>query len=263
MAEERRLVISGVLGEVPEACDFVAEAAESVGLDERGVYHCQMAIDEWCTNVIQHGYGGGDPDGRIEITLRLQPYQLVMIVTDDSPPFDPTALPEPDPSQPLEDRQPGGLGWFFIRKMIDIVRYELKNGKNTLMLVKKGATPEPRDEPESPVPARTLDSGVRIISPSGRIDSVSAHQLEAALQAQLDADFTRLVVDLSAVTYISSTGLKALLMAKRRLDMLGGSIALASLTPRVAEVFRMSGFDRLFPIADQLGDAVMAVTRPT
>ncbi|MCC7208440.1 MAG: anti-sigma factor antagonist [Anaerolineae bacterium] len=263
MAEERRLVISGSLSQVPEACDFVAEAAESVGLDERGVYHCQMAVDEWCTNVIQHGYGGGDPDGRIEIALRLQPYHLVMTITDDSPPFDPTALPEPDPAQPLEDRQPGGLGWFFIRKMMDIVRYELKNGKNTLMLVKKGASPEPREEPASTVPARTLDGGVRVLAPSGRIDSVSARQLESALQAQLDADFTRLIVDMSGVTYISSTGLKALLMAKRRLDMLGGSIALAALSPRVAEVFRMSGFDRLFPIADQLGDAVIAVTRPT
>ena len=198
MAEERRLVISGVLGEVPEACDFVAEAAESVGLDERGVYHCQMAIDEWCTNVIQHGYHGGDPDGRIEIALRLQPYHLAMTVTDDSPPFDPTALPEPDPSQPLEDRQPGGLGWFFIRKMIDIVRYELKNGKNTLMLVKKGVPPEPHDEPESSMPARTLDDGVRVLAPTGRIDSVSARQLETALQAQLDAGFTRLIVDMSA-----------------------------------------------------------------
>jgi anti-anti-sigma regulatory factor len=45
--------------------------------------------------------------------------------------------------------------------------------------------------------------------------------------------------------------------------MVGGSIALAALSARVAEVFRMSGFDRLFPIADQLGDAVIAVTRPT
>jgi anti-anti-sigma factor len=222
-----------------------------------------MAIDEWCTNVIQHGYRGGDPDGRIEIALRLQPYHLAMTVTDDSPPFDPTALPEPDPSQPLEDRQPGGLGWFFIRKMIDIVRYELKNGKNTLMLVKKGIPPEPHDEPESSVPARTLDGGVRVLAPVGRIDSITARQLEAALQAQLDADFTKLVVDMGAVTYISSTGLKALLTAKRRLDIVNGSIALAALSSRVAEVFRMSGFDRLFPIADQLGDAVIAVTRPT
>ncbi len=57
MAVERHLIIPGVLNKVPEACEFVVQAAESAGLDERSIYYCQMAVDEWCTNVIEHGYG--------------------------------------------------------------------------------------------------------------------------------------------------------------------------------------------------------------
>jgi serine/threonine-protein kinase RsbW len=263
MAEERRLVISGLLDQVPQAVDFVTEAAESVGLDERGVYHCQMATDEWCTNIIEHAYKGGSVDDQIEIVLRLQPVQLTIIIKDNGPPFDPTTLPEPDPTRPLEDRQPGGLGWFFVRKVMDVVRYELKNGTNTLILIKKGVLPAEVPEPESPFPAATHADGVRVVAPAGRLDSAGARDFEAALLAQLDAGYTRLVVDMDAATYIASTGLKALLTTLRRLDEVGGAIALTGMNSRVREIFRMSGFDRLFTIAATLDDAAAAVIRAT
>jgi anti-anti-sigma factor len=260
MAEERRLVIPGVLERVSEVCDFVADAAANVGLDDRGIYHCQMAADEWCTNIIEHGYAGDRDYAQIDVTLRLEPARLEMIFKDDGPPFDPTQLPEPDPTQPLEDREPGGLGWFFIRKIMDDVRYDYKGGRNYLTMVKKGELPAPK-EPVTPFPARTLTTGVRIVAPHGRIDSAAGRDFEQTLLAQIDAGFLRLVVDLSGVAYISSTGLKTLLTTMRRLTERQGSIVLAAMPNRVREVFELAGFDTVFTITDTVDEAAQVVIK--
>src|SRR5689334_12289546 len=116
MLRERRIVIPGVLDKLPQACEFVVREAEQAGLDERAVYHCQMAVDEWCTNIITHGCCEDDePNSEIEITCQARLNQFVITITDNGIPFDPTTLAEVDPTRPLEEREPGGLGWFFIR----------------------------------------------------------------------------------------------------------------------------------------------------
>lgn len=261
MVEERRLTIPAVLSQIPVVCGFVAEAAESTGLDDRASYHCQMALDEWCTNIIEHGFGGEGNSANIEIVLRLEPVQLTMTVIDDGPPFDPTVLPEADTSRPLEDREPGGLGWFFIIKTMSEVKYAYRSKRNVLTMVKRGerANAMPELAP-SPFPVKLLDDGVLVMSPVGRLDSFVGRKLEDALQGQIEQGHNRIVVEMKDVTYISSTGLKALLNALRRLQMRGGSIALSSLMPRVLETFQMSGFDSLFVIKPTAQDAALAVT---
>jgi serine/threonine-protein kinase RsbW len=264
MAEERRVVIPGVLEELTAVCEFVTDAAEAVGLDDRGVYHCQMAVDEWCTNIIQHGFEGRDETAQIEISLRLEPAQLSVMICDNCAPFDPTTLPDPDPMKPLEERQPGGLGWFFIRKIMSEVHYEFKDGRNYLTMIKKGAPQESEKasgEPKSPFPARTSPEGIRVIMPSGRVDSSVGRQLEAALLTQIEAGYKHLVVDMGAITYISSTGLKALLTGLRRAQEVHGKITLATMTVRVREIFEMSGFDTLFTITSTVEESVQAILK--
>jgi anti-sigma regulatory factor (Ser/Thr protein kinase) len=83
MDEEYRMVIPGVLSKVPEVCDFVVSVARKVGLDDRAAYHCQMAVDEACTNIIEHGYGRNGQVGRIEIIWRQ--WSATIRIVDDSP----------------------------------------------------------------------------------------------------------------------------------------------------------------------------------
>src|SRR3954465_2337617 len=144
MGVERRLIIPGVLDRVPEACDFVVKAAEAAGLDERSVYYCQLAVDEWCTNVIEHGFGDDPARHDIQILCESSRRSLSITVSDDSPEFDPMSLPIPDVAadRVIDDIQPGGLGWLFIQKMMDAVHYEYKNGRNNLIMVKQSAATE-------------------------------------------------------------------------------------------------------------------------
>ncbi|MCS6871030.1 MAG: anti-sigma factor antagonist [Anaerolineae bacterium] len=261
MPHERRFIMQGELAHVPEACQFVRESARLFGLSEKQADDCELATEEWCTNIIEHGYNKHGIQGRIEIVCQALPSVFRITIYDDSPPFDPTTLPVPDRNAPLKDRQPGGLGWFFIQELMDTVQYEYRNGRNTLIMTQHNPNVGdlPQTETQSAFPARTLTSGVRVVTPSGRIDSTTGRQFEAALNAQLEAGFNRIVVEMQAVTYISSTGLKVLLGAQRRAQAHGGGIALASLTRRVREVFEMSGFDTIFTLANATDEAARAL----
>ncbi|MHB8624668.1 MAG: anti-sigma factor antagonist [Aggregatilineales bacterium] len=264
MDEEHRLTVAGVLDEVVRVCAFVVEAAEAAGLDERAVYHCQMAADEWCTNVIQHGFGkrAGGP-GRIEIDLRIEPGKLLITISDDGPHFDPMMLTEPRIDQSADDREPGGLGWFLIKKLMDEVQYDYVDGHN-LLRMSKWITPNVASARPNLVtfPSYELRGNIWVISPRGRLDANGGALLETTLGTQFSANHINLIVDMAEVTYISSGGLKVLLGAFKKARARNGGLALAAVTPRVQEVFHISGFDALFQIADTVQAAAAKFPPP-
>jgi anti-anti-sigma factor len=258
MAVERRLTIPGVLERIPEACDFVVQAAESAQLDERAVYYCQMAVDEWCTNIIEHSYSKQDEQHRIEIVCESKPRYLSMTIIDEGPQFDPGTLPLNEPSKLLEEREPGGLGWYFIYKVMDDVHYEYKHGRNHLTMIKRSSAQSVEaSKAESTYAVEEIDhQDVRVIRPAGRLDSSSGRMLEATLNSQFDAGRIRFVVDMSGVNYISSGGLKVLIAAWRKAQKLNGTLVLSGLPPKVRKVFEISGFDSLFTITASIEDAL-------
>lgn len=134
--KESRFTIYGVLEQVPMACDFVVEAAQNAGLDERGVYHCQLAVDEACTNIIEHGFNLQGGNRQIEIICQTEPKHFTITILDDSPAFNPLTRPEPDPATPLEDREMGGWGIYFIKKLMNDVNYDRVGTYNRLIMTK-------------------------------------------------------------------------------------------------------------------------------
>lgn len=103
---------------------------------------------------------------------------------------------------------------------------------------------------------------VRVIGPSGRIDTTTAGALEAKLAALLAAASPRVVVDFSDVEYISSAGLRVLLVAARRVQGTGGRLALCGMRPPVHHVFQLAGFLPLFTIAESRDAAVAQIAAP-
>jgi anti-anti-sigma factor len=93
------------------------------------------------------------------------------------------------------------------------------------------------------------------IAPEGRLDAVTVPTLEAVLVEHLDKGHVRLIADLRDVTYISSSGLRALLRARRQAQAGGGDVVLSGLSPRVHEVFEMIGFTSLFRLFDRVEEA--------
>lgn len=93
-----------------------------------------------------------------------------------------------------------------------------------------------------------------VVAVSGRIDSNSAAELETALLAR--AGEPRLVVDLGAVEYVSSAGLRVFLMLAKKCKAGGGKMALCGLAPGVRQVFDLAGFTPLFTVAPDADTAL-------
>ena len=88
---------------------------------------------------------------------------------------------------------------------------------------------------------------VMIVSVSGRLDTHTTGQFDQAL-ALLTAAEKHLVIDLSELEYISSAGLRSILIAAKKVKANQGRFALSSLTQMVREVFDMSGFSTIIQI---------------
>ncbi len=133
---ESRLVVPARYDRIKQVCDFVEAAADGAGLDETSKFHCQMAVDEACTNIIEHGYEGEDR-GQIEAVCSAAPGVLRIELRDQARPFDINKVPEPRLNVPLEESTVGGLGVHFIKKMMDEVTFSREMGTNRLVMVKR------------------------------------------------------------------------------------------------------------------------------
>ena len=91
---------------------------------------------------------------------------------------------------------------------------------------------------------------VTVLEPRGRVDSVSSSELESALLRNLGAGQSQLAVNLEAVEYISSAGLRVLLLLVKKLQLSGGRLVLYAMPESVRLVFELAGFLSLFEIED-------------
>ncbi|MBI3914962.1 MAG: STAS domain-containing protein [Chloroflexi bacterium] len=89
---------------------------------------------------------------------------------------------------------------------------------------------------------------ITLLTPRGRLDAAGTRPFEAEMKQHIAGGRVRLLVDLSETTYISSNGLRVLLAALKETQTRGGALVLCCLKPRLAEIFEMSGFDRVFEI---------------
>lgn len=87
-----------------------------------------------------------------------------------------------------------------------------------------------------------------VLKPKGRLDSSTGPAFESELLQLISSGTGRLLLDFSDLVYISSAGLRVVLLAAKRLQSANGRLALCSLNPQIAEVFRISGFDAIFDI---------------
>jgi anti-anti-sigma factor len=100
-------------------------------------------------------------------------------------------------------------------------------------------------------------------TPVGRIDHVAAPALERALAPMLgDAHVAGLILDFAGVGYISSIGLRVLMVAAKQMRARRARIAVVALQPIVAEIFAISRFDAVLEVFPTLRDALAALSPP-
>ena len=97
---------------------------------------------------------------------------------------------------------------------------------------------------------------VSVLSVSGYIDAATFPQLVKEADEVLNSGHVNLVLDLGGVDYVSSAGLRVLLMAAKAIKQKNGKLALYGLTETVQEIFEISGFDKILTISAEEADAL-------
>ncbi|MEX2628374.1 MAG: STAS domain-containing protein [Tistlia sp.] len=98
-------------------------------------------------------------------------------------------------------------------------------------------------------------NGLTVMSLAGKLDTVSSPEVQSALTAALEAADKGVVIDMAEVAYVSSAGLRVMLIGGKTAKAKDKAFRLAGLKPAVAEVFKMSGFDRLLEIRPDVAAA--------
>jgi anti-anti-sigma factor len=100
---------------------------------------------------------------------------------------------------------------------------------------------------------------VVIVKLAGRLDSAAAQPAEESFTRVLAGGAPHLAIDLAGLQYISSAGLRVLLVVAKKVQQAKGKMVLFGLVPNVREVFAVSGFDKIFAIQSDAAAAVAAV----
>ena len=98
------------------------------------------------------------------------------------------------------------------------------------------------------------DSNITIVCPSGRIDTSTAKAFEEEVM-KIIPNAHLVVISFSDIDYISSAGLRVILMAGKKMASVQGQLALADMPDKIHEVFKMSGFDKILKIYPTFADA--------
>lgn len=114
---------------------FITECCARYDIPNDTVLDLKLAVDEACTNIIEHGYKGMDP-GSIILSFRIESDRILVQITDFGHVFEPADAPKPDVEAALEDRPLGGLGLFLIYQTMDNIDYQSSDDGNTLTFTK-------------------------------------------------------------------------------------------------------------------------------
>lgn len=114
---------------------FIDDVCAGCIKEDTLLYKVKMAVDEACTNVLEHAYKG--QAGRLVVEVECTPQRLTVSIRDWGKPFDPTAIPAPDHSLPIEKRPIGGLGIYLIRKVMDTVEYRFEGEQGNCLTLEK------------------------------------------------------------------------------------------------------------------------------
>lgn len=130
------LYLVNELPELEKLRSFLEETMTAWGVAGSIIHSLNLVLEEAFVNILSYAFTD-EKCHEIGFLFQLNQNELVISVTDDGVPFDPTAQEPPDVGLPAEDRAIGGLGIFLIREMMDTVRYQRRDSLNELILTKQ------------------------------------------------------------------------------------------------------------------------------
>ncbi|VVB72921.1 Methanogenesis regulatory histidine kinase FilI [uncultured archaeon] len=135
LEKHSELCVRSIKEAIPLINAFLDDIMSCSGFGKKEISEVQLAVEEAVINIIHHGYRGSE--GSIHLKCDFRDGCQKIVIEDSAPPFDPTTYSMPDLASDLELRRIGGLGIHLIKSLTDGLKYEFRDGKNRLIMMKK------------------------------------------------------------------------------------------------------------------------------
>jgi len=136
----KELTIEATPENVDKAIEFVDEMLEEYGCGMKEQMAIDVAVDELFANIAHYAYNPETGYATVKVEVVEDPLSVEITFVDNGKPYDPLAKADPDTTQSIEDREIGGMGILIVKKSMDAVDYEYKDGKNILTIKKTFST---------------------------------------------------------------------------------------------------------------------------
>ena len=132
----KELTIAATVENIETVTDFVNEQLEALDCPMKAQMQIDIAIDELFGNIAHYAYNPEVGSATVRVEVIEDPLAVIITFIDKGIPYDPLAKADPDITLSVEERDIGGLGIFMVKKSMDEITYEYKDGQNILKIKK-------------------------------------------------------------------------------------------------------------------------------
>ena len=132
----KELNITATVENIEVVTDFVNEQLEALDCPMKAQMQIDIAIDELFGNIAHYAYNPEVGDATVRVEVTEDPLAVIITFIDKGVPYDPLAKADPNITLSAEEREIGGLGIFMVKKTMDDITYEYKDGQNILKIKK-------------------------------------------------------------------------------------------------------------------------------
>ena len=132
----KELTIAATVENIEVVTDFVDQQLEELACPMKAQMQIDIAIDELFSNIAHYSYNPEVGQATVRVEVVENPLAVTITFIDNGIPYDPLAKEDPDLTLSAEERQIGGLGIYMVKKSMDEITYEYKDGQNILSIKK-------------------------------------------------------------------------------------------------------------------------------
>ncbi len=133
----KEMTIDAAVENIEAVTDFVNHELEAFDCPMKAQFQIDVAIDELFGNIARYAYPHRNGKATVRIEVEHDPLAVIITFIDSGKPFDPLRRDDPDVTLGAQERPVGGLGIFVVKKTMNAVEYEYKNGQNILKIRKE------------------------------------------------------------------------------------------------------------------------------
>ncbi len=132
-----KMTVEAIIENIPEVTAFVESKLEEIDCPPKIQNQIDIAIDELFSNIAKYAYTPDTGPATVKVEVEKDPLAVIITFIDHGQPYDPLTSENPNLSLPAEKREIGGLGIYLVKKTMDDIDYEYKNGQNILRIKKE------------------------------------------------------------------------------------------------------------------------------